>query len=291
MQKQQLIALLASLGVLALLIIGASWYGQKGGSRAISGTRRPGRPIVSKFASRVRDSSSRVKEGPSDDVPANGGQAEDQPQPLPEEAPPSPADQAVQEALNALSPEHGIEKIEAYLASLENLDEAARLYCALGTLYAQTDPPDTSRAEQTLAVANDLAQSPQDKHRATYLLTNMLVQRGEKDRALDEVRAALDRDGTATLPGAQLSVLAGSLHESEGAVQEAEAAYKKAMESSLAASERVGPRALDVYRQACLSLARLYRNTDRDSEAEAVTRDLKRALAQMKLEQDLQTEP
>jgi len=201
-----------------------------------------------------------------------------------DEGPQSQTDQAVQEAMNALSPTDGIEALQGYLATLEQLDEATKAYCALGTLYAQMDPPNMAGAETAFDIAGDLAQSPEERMEARYLLVKALMDRGEDDQARERAAAALEQAETGTCRGAQLRIVMGAAYEGKGAIQQAEVAYEQAMEDSRVAARTGEREAVDVYRQACLSLARVYRKGNRDREAKALARKLRLVLLEMEAE-------
>lgn len=269
-------------GGIVVAAIVAAWYGQ-GGGRRLSGTRpRPRRVLKGTESRAPRASGSSRSARATERDHSNGGEGpadEQSSSRPPDKTPPSPAAQAVEEALSALSPTQAIENLHARLAELQNLGEAAQLYCALGTLHSQTDPPDAFKAEGAFAIAERLAQSLEDKHRVAYLQATMLAQQGEHDKARDKALAALKQDEPATLSRLRLRVLLGTLYEGKGEVVQAESAYEKAMKNSLSAFNALGPQALDVYRQSCLCLARVYRKTGRDSQADGLARRLKNNLS------------
>ena len=287
MERRQLVLVLFVLGAFFLAILVASQYGQ-GGSRPLRGTRpRPRRQIVGTKPTPVVYSNG-ARDDDGDD--ASDEQPQDEDDPIHEEPaahdeePQSKTDQAVQEAMNALSPTDGIEALEAYLATLEQLDEATKAYCALGTLYAQMDPPNMGEAEGAFDSAGDLAQSPGERMEARYLLVKALMDRGEDDRAREKAAAALEQAGPGTCRGAHLRIVMGAAYEGKGALQQAEVAYEQAMVDSRNAVRNGEREAVDVYRQACLSLARVYRKGNRDREAKALARKLRLVLLEMDAE-------
>ena len=192
----------------------------------------------------------------------------------------SATEQTVREAMNALSPEAGIKRLQACLAGLKEVGAASRVYWALGTLYGQLDPPDIERAMEALQTAAGQARSAEDRHRAALSLAGLLAQKGDRAQAEERIRSALEYDKMVTLPGLQLEILLGKLYEDDGANEAAEAAYKNAVDDAAAA----GVSAANIYRQACLSLARFYRKLGRDADADALARVMKTQLDGAKAE-------
>ncbi|NIA14473.1 MAG: hypothetical protein GWP08_10355 [Nitrospiraceae bacterium] len=190
--------------------------------------------------------------------------------------------QALQSALNSLDVKVGITKLERLLKTLENIEEASKIYCALGALYAESEPPESTKAEHAYRTANDLAGRAEDRYEATFLLAGLLRTKEDYDGALTEIAIALGYSDVLTPRRLRLTVLQGRLYEDTRVDEAAETAYDRAMEESLAASALYGDKALAVYRQACLALAQLYRRTGRDAEARAVARTMKTKLERYK---------
>ena len=203
-----------------------------------------------------------LTEAPVEDEPETS--QSDSPDDTTEDAPPeSPAEKLLREARNALDPKVGITKIEWFLSSLDNLQEASKAYSALAGLYLDMGPDYQDKAEGALLTARDLAPSAAARHEASHALVIALIHRGETDKALKEALFALEYDDTATIAGARIRVALGRLHERAGDNDQAEAAYKQAAEDALAAAPHQDPKAVAVHRQACLCLARLNRKLDR----------------------------
>lgn len=226
-------------------------YDKIAGSETVAGTDAP------------------VSEETNAEQKANGQQGQ---------APATPEEAAAQEALNSLTPEQGIERLATLLATLENLEHAASLYTALGTLYAQEGESGAGPAEEAFAAAKKLARNNEDRHHATLAHVTALTARGDVESAMREAAAAGKGEPT-TLSGLQLGIVRGRLHEQQNAPDEAEAAYKKAMEDAMAAETVFHGNALNVYRQACLSLVQLYRRTGREPAANSVVLKMKNDLA------------
>jgi len=228
--------------------------------------------------------------GESAEPPPTEAPVEHEPQTAPshspddtaENGPPeSPEDQLLREARNALDPKIGITKIERFLSTLENLQEASKAYSALAGLYIDMGSDYQDEAEGALLTARDLATSAEARHEASHALVDALVQRGDNDKARQEALFALDYDDTPTAAGARIRVALGRLHERDGDNDQAEAAYQQAADDALAVPPRQDAKALAVHRQACLCLARLYRKLGRDDEADAVAESLAKRLDRM----------
>ena len=74
----------------------------------------------------------------------------------------------------------------------------------------------------------------------------------------------------------ELSMLLGDLHERCGAHDKAEAAYKHTVDQAIALDVDLNPEPMDYLRMAALRLARLYRSSGRQEDAESVVRQFRR---------------
>jgi len=266
-----LITVLLFIGALALtLYLSEDGPSQRsGGFRFKQGPRRAGTTVNKSLYDKLVGAGGIFNS--ADSAPA---ETESEPEKQKSPAPPaSPEETATAEALNALTPELGIDRLEAKLATLDNLEQASRLYAALGTLYAQTGQSAADQANQAFAAAKQYARSDEDRHRAALAYVKALTARGDTETAAKEAAGALDNAATVTLPGIQLAIAQASLFEKQGDHKKAEAAYKEAIENAFAA------KAVNIYRQACLDLVKLYRKTGREPQAEALILTMKRNLA------------
>lgn len=184
----------------------------------------------------------------------------------------------IDEAMNAMDPRVGVTRVERFLSTLQNLQEASNAYAALGALYAQLGPEATAKSDSAFALALSLARSSEEIHHATCMLVRALMARNEPGRALEEAGRALSMGGELTLSGLELRMLQGQLLEGMARDMEAEEAYQKVREDSLSAAMVLGDRAMAVFRQACFALTRLYRRLGREADAETVTRLMKTRL-------------
>ena len=184
------------------------------------------------------------------------------------------ADEAVSEAVNALSVSEGIASLEKRLGEFEGTEDESRLHCTVARLYSEKEPPDVPAAEEALRKAFESARTPKDRQHAAHVEVTVLVRSGRSGKAIERIGETLAADEPITLPGLQLAVMRGTLYEESGKPEEAETAYRNAADLALEAAKTLGAPARDVYRQACIKLARYYRKSGQDVKAEDVSREL-----------------
>ncbi len=283
--KQQIVVVVAVLLGFGL-VIGVAARMSSGGDSPIrehrffgkaGKTRERATPLVTKREAYTPKGTSSDKgtreDGESDDLAlrARRLRSDTRPEATPEE-------KVIQAATVASSPEEGIEELRGYLATVASTAEVSQIYTALGRFHAQTDPPQLEAAEQAFATAEAAAHSPSERHAARQAHAEVLLRFDERERAQEVIRAGLESPDV-TLPGMQLRIMLGKIHEAAGRLQDAETCYKDCAQLALDAVESLGAPALDVYRAACLHLARLYRESGRSAEVEAVSRDMRTNLA------------
>ncbi|MCX5771328.1 MAG: hypothetical protein NTZ09_13820 [Candidatus Hydrogenedentes bacterium] len=275
-RRQALIVVVTVLILLGTLVVSA-YFGQRrtGGLKFKQETAQHRASVDDGRSNKTAGSDSvSNSSAPADDT-RHDKEANDTPQ----ETPQTPEEAAATEALNALTPQQGIDRLADLLATLDNLENASRLYSTLGTLYAQTGEPGAAPAEEAFAAAKTFARSHEDRHRAALAHVTALSARGDVEGAVREAADALEQGDPYTLSGIQLAVTQGTLYEQQNALDQAEAAYKKAMQDALAAEPVLRDDALNVYRQACLSLVQLYRRTGREPAANSLVLTMKNKLA------------
>jgi hypothetical protein len=194
----------------------------------------------------------------------------------------SEGERLAMEAFSQLDPAKGVGLLVERLPGISAAAEAATIYSALGKLYLQTDPPQTDRAVASLREAVRLADTAEAAH-AALLVEITVLQEDGWEVAGPRLLEAFPEGSVVSIPGLQLSILKARYYEDTGDVQAAEAVYKKTSEQAIEDRERLGPEAEAIYRQVCLDLSRLYRNTDRDADAERVLRSMR-----MRLDDDTQ---
>lgn len=183
-----------------------------------------------------------------------------------------PIKQVVREALNAASPEMGIQKIEAALADNPSDDDRALMENAAGVLYCQLRPPVLDAAGEAFDAAYLRASTPGLRIALAVDEIATWLRLGETQRAGARLQQAL---GEPPVPGAaraRLGLLQGQFEEAQGNAAGAEGAYRQVLsEGAEAASPEPGLQ--DAARVAGLRLTRLLRKEGRQEEAQAVAGD------------------
>ena len=309
MERKRFITLVAAFAFLTVGVMIAFQVGQRRSTSSSKSSAKPRRQFIPALK-RAKDSKTDVRVFPnkgraptSADLPKGSTRSvrKEANRGKPQDARPSPAEgvgnssaigagdsptvvaskQLASQALGAVSPEDGVAMLQARLATLDNLEGASRLYAALGTLYSQTSPLDTGPAEDALAFAARLASTSEERHDAAYRLASMHMMRGDAQGAVEAAAAALEEDTALTAAGLQLRVMEGSLYEQSGETFQAEETYRKAIAAFEAGASKPSKEVLNVYRQACLSLARLLRKAGRVDEAETIVRNFKQKVSRM----------
>lgn len=186
----------------------------------------------------------------------------------------SEGERLAMEAFSQLDPAKGVGLLVERLPGITAAAEAATMYSALGKLYLQTDPPQTDRAVASLREAVRLADTAEAAHAALLAEVTVLQENGW-EVAGPRLLEAFPEGSAVSIPGLQLSILKARYYKDTGDVQAAEAVYKKTAEQAIEDRERLGPDAEAIYRQVCLNLSRLYRDTSRDADAERVLRAMR----------------
>jgi len=276
MSKQDLIVILAVVAVLGIVVVavvvtsGEDTVTSGGTFRARPGTMRDTvQPIVSAKQQRTSPGSS----GSGD-----GGGSEGAPEDLTIVVHESAVAKAMEQAVNAPSPEDGVQQLRDYLAGPHDPAEDSRLYSTMATVTLRVVPADPEAAAEAADEAMALAQSPEDFHSAAYAKAMVLESTGQLEDARTSIRMIREKEPGATIPGLKLGVLEAMLDERAEDTAAAEATYGRVMNEALSLSESDGEKALEHYRVAALRLARLYRSTGREKEAENLARQAQRVL-------------
>lgn len=183
--------------------------------------------------------------------------------------------EAVEAVLDLDDPEEGIEQLQNLLEGRDQELRASTLsyvYAALASLYVQINPPDPARAEEAyeraLAEAADVAAYISVVH----IYADGLLKAGRYAR-LAEV-TELDGFEVYPLSAALLEtgVYRGVALDQLGRPEDAQRAYEQVIAVAIGSDRDMSERASNVFRQASLRLARIYRLQGRSSEAKAVAR-------------------
>lgn len=193
-----------------------------------------------------------------------------------------PAGKTAREALNSLSPEAGLRKLEDALALPNTPEQKALLLEAQGQLYAELDPPDYEKSLASFDEAAELATDPVIQEAIVFETAQMLLQAGEEAAALRRIDAHLATGPPRSDMGYKLRLMQGQMHERAGALEEAEATYQAVLSEAGELPDYLDKEtAVSLMRLAGLRLTSLYRDNDRSQAADSLARDLKRQLKAM----------
>lgn len=266
-----------------LSILGAAWLSSnKSGSTGMSPTARfTAKPGTTRKNAVMLSSSKRPK---MEAAPAaTDGQA---PLPVrsltPEEerigSPSSPVTEAVSSALNAWNAELGLENLRALLDDASLTDaERAEVLAAMGVLNGQKDPPDYEASERCFSDALQRELPPALRARIVGQSAQSLMAQGRFEDAYARVKAARE----AYPPGAaglQLDLLFATLEEQRGHSDAAEQIYAAALEQAMTTPDKLDHQTDDLLRMAALRLTRIYKDSNRSTEANTLTRRFKSAM-------------
>ena len=179
------------------------------------------------------------------------------------------------EALNTLSPAEGIAHVQAQLMTVQDPGTTAALYAALGRLYAFRDPPDLDAALAAFDRAVELAPSAEARHSIVRDRILAMHDAGRPEEILALVEGAVRPDDEASLATLQLDLLRAAALEKLDRADDAAAVYQTIMDRTLEMRDDNPLQAEDIYRQGAMRLARLYRETGRTEEADAIARDVR----------------
>ena len=292
MEKRQSVILIVTVVTLLIAIGIAAYLGQlqagdKVGKVAVKRFRaRPGttREKATALSTRKRPGSEHsTQEAPTNEKAESQSTASERERRLLVRSLSSPEDEEamtaeeklVDEALNAFSPETGIEELTEALKTPCAAQDAANMHAAMGMLCAQLDPADFDRAEAAFAQAMELAPDPASRQDILKQEAWVLLQAGQPGKAREKVAAAFSEKGPITPAWLELGVLLAQLHESAGDPENAEEVLKRTVDEALAHEEELGADGADVLRLAGLRLSRLYRGTNREQEAVALAKQLR----------------
>lgn len=232
--------------------------------RAKPGTQRENaRAIISSTPSiPAADQSSELQE------PAEVWGRLDSPNNLP--APRSPAQAAAQSALENPSTEAAVKQVVEALEATDDAQAVSELYSALGTLYAWQGRFESGQVQDVFAQALDAAGSEVERIRVEFSEAKAFMQHGDEEYTLEAIRELKAKDLTDTRMRAELGVMEGMTLERTGDLKKAISSYEGVLDGGLSAGGHDDDKILNVFRQAGLRLARLYRSVGREEDAKIV---------------------
>ncbi len=181
------------------------------------------------------------------------------------------SEQILRRARSVLAPEQAISELEARITERPELAEEASVQAAMGELYLKADgEAAVAEAEAAFARALNRAEDARARGRILGEGANALWEAGRRPEAIAWLEEGVEAEPLPAGASTPLRVLLGRFYEQEGALDEAEAAYRAAVEAVTADSGPISGDLEGSYRQACLSLARLYRGQDREDAAAAI---------------------
>ena len=189
-------------------------------------------------------------------------------------------DLLTQEALSQSDPAQGVSMLTVQLNTLDTATAASAVYSVLGSLYLRVEPPDPLKAVESLREAQRLAEDPQVAQEALLAEVRILQKQSGWEEAGPRLRESYKETPEVSIQGLQLAVLLGKFLEESGDVSGAEETYTRAAERVYTARDTLGEEADAIYRQVCLNLARLYRTSGKNDEAESLLRTMRTRLEQ-----------
>ena len=185
---------------------------------------------------------------------------------------------AIREALNGPSPQTGIDRLREHLEQVKSEAEGSQVHSALGALHLQTDPPNVNAAFTAFESATDTAPTGAQRERAALREVHTLVKNGQTERAMNRLETILKKDEPVSTAGLQLRVMLAGIHETNGDTRLAENTYADVLKRVEAEGETFGQDVWSVYRQACLKLTRIYKDSNRTIRATQLTNQMERTL-------------
>ncbi|MCL4218204.1 MAG: hypothetical protein KJ052_14540, partial [Candidatus Hydrogenedentes bacterium] len=198
----------------------------------------------------------------------------------------SAAIKLAERALKSVEPEKGIEALREAVEADPDGPDASRLNTAMGQLYLHITPPDAVKAQAALEQAIALARTHEDNHHAALLEMDILLNLDKPAEAAEAAARAIEEKTDPSLSRLQLMLRLGGLLTELGRQDEAEGAYQKLLEESLALAESLPDAAIEQYQLGSLHLAQLYQETGQAGKADTVKRTMRRQLALQQAQAD-----
>lgn len=196
-----------------------------------------------------------------------------------QEEPKTRTEQAISDALNADTPEEGIRTLLDRLKSSEDHEQQALIYAALAAMYRALDPPMHDEAERALEYAWKHAETPEEKAEVAYSQASYDLAQGDFEAVLETMSRVQDVELPPSDQSLELGVMMGVAYEQLGMNEDAQAAYEGIMEQAQQIGLGRHESVANVYRQAGMNLAMLYRRAGEESKAQQLAREVRSNLA------------
>ncbi|MFP4190997.1 MAG: hypothetical protein ACLFU6_02885 [Candidatus Hydrogenedentota bacterium] len=267
-----LLLLAVTVGVFVFFGGGGPVYEGGGAFRARPGTEREETlPMVSEQA----------YEQPEEDADSEPGERESRASaevreetPTPPPAPPSLSEQILAQSLSVLTPEQAAGELRDSLSDPLGDEQRAEVHAALAKLQLTEEVGAASEALENYGAAIEHAEFPSQREALALQGARLLWEAGEPAAADELIQSARD-NGPESLEGIQLRILEGRIKTDAGQADEAEAAYRAALEALEEPGRPMGQAAESTYRQACLQLSRLLETQGREDDAAAIAEALR----------------
>jgi hypothetical protein len=180
----------------------------------------------------------------------------------------------IRKAQQATSIEQAVSILYDRVVALRTLEAASEIYTAISATYLRAIPPRYDEALQAAKEAERLATNVDDRVRALLAQFQVLGPRGSMDELVPRAEDVLARVQEVSPASAALGVQVGRHHEERGDLGKAEQWYKSTADRLALGDLEANPELRELYRLSCLQLARIYRESDRPDEADALARKM-----------------
>jgi len=149
---------------------------------------------------------------------------------------------------------------------------------ALASLYVLSAPPDRALAEEAYAKALEAAEDGASHVLVVNVYAEGLLQSGDFERLVEVTELGSFDVYPLSAELLEIGVLRGIALEQLERPEEAQEAYAQSVDAAIGSGGRLSEKAANVFRQASLRLARLFRAEGMSGEANAVARRLRALL-------------
>jgi tetratricopeptide (TPR) repeat protein len=185
----------------------------------------------------------------------------------PKDPEPSESDQAIQEALNGMTPEEGIQRLEREMERLHTAAESAALCEAVAKLLMRENSANSQSALQTFERALAMAPTTEMRRRIALSEARLQAELGDVSAARARLQSVLEEDSAVTATALKVRVELSNLEMRAGNRAKAIRGYKEALDLGLNKTGPLDDETKDAMRLAALRLSKALREEGRASEA------------------------